>query len=189
MSGIAIEIEIAGARPRVVSRGSSPAMGIGEPPISSHAQLGGTVLEAHDDLAARLVRLHQAVGIRDFLEPEDFNWLRLVRPFGDAIDDHLKWNFRERELQCAGDNRAGKDAEVYTARYLEDRLQREPAAALSERNVRLHLSRLEEAVNNRGVDPFTVTQVVVSIWGHASFQRARHDDCVGPNLDFSAAIR
>jgi hypothetical protein len=56
------------------------------------------------------------------------------------------------------------------------------------RQRRLHLSRLEEAVNNRGVNPFAVAQVVVSIWRHASFQRPRHDYGVTSDLDLGATV-
>jgi hypothetical protein len=68
------------------------------------------------------------------------------------------------------------------------RILRFRTLTLSKRGSRLCLRRLEEAMNNRGVSPFAVTQMVVSVWGDASFQGARHHDRVVSDLDLGAAI-
>jgi Protein of unknown function (DUF5131) len=53
---------------------------------------------------------------------------------------------------------------------------------------RLYLCRLEETVNNRGVGPLAIAQMVVSIWRHPSLQRVRYHDRVVSDLHLSAAI-
>src|SRR6516162_6003966 len=89
-------------------------------------------LDTDDDLAARLVRLHEAMCIADFAEGENARRLCLVATLGDTADDGLEGNFRERKGRRARHHRAGKDAQMRPTRNLKHRLQAERPAATEE---------------------------------------------------------
>ena len=65
----------------------------------------------------------------DLVEVQDLRRLCLVDTIGDAIDDRLERNLRQRKVGRSCDKSAGKDAEIPATRDLEHRLQCERAAA------------------------------------------------------------
>ena len=91
-----------------------------------------SLLQPHDELAVRLIGLHQAMGLLDVREAEHLRRFCLVDLGGDPIDDVLERNLRKRKVRRSRDERAGEDAEMAAARNLEHRLERERAAAAEE---------------------------------------------------------
>jgi hypothetical protein len=89
-------------------------------------------LQAHHDLARRLVGLHQAVRLLNVLEAKHLRGLRSVYSRGHPIDDILKWNLGEREFRRPGDERARKHAELRATRNLEHRLKCQGSSSAQE---------------------------------------------------------
>src|SRR5258708_7283607 len=107
------------------------------------------------------------MGILDLLEAENLRRLRLVGALGDAVDNRLERNLRERKRRRSGDERTRKDAKMDAARHLEHGLESKRSAAAEKSNKtyvrpaahrreRIQHCRIADDVENR-VDPLWVT--------------------------------
>src|SRR4051812_12398952 len=110
---------------------------------SKHVGWGGGVPSARrgggedDELAVGAVRLHQAGGVLDLLEPEDPRRRGPVAAGRRLVDDGLERDFGQRELRRP-EQEAAEGAEVHGAGDLEDGAERAERLETSQRSSDAH---------------------------------------------------